>query len=75
MKIKTIANLKVGEKATIINLTAEKRLYERLTDFGLTDGCEVEVIRAAPLGDPILIKVRGCQIALRKADSALIEVR
>jgi len=72
--MKTIADLKVGEKATIINLTAEKKLYERLTDFGLTDGCVVEVIRVAPLGDPILLKVRGCQIALRKADSALIEV-
>ena len=74
MIMKTIANLKVGEKATIVNITADKKLYERLTDFGLTDGCVVEIIRVAPLGDPILIKVRGCQIALRKVDSAFIEV-
>ena len=42
-------------------------------DMGITKGCEVRVIKVAPLGDPIEISVRGYQLSLRKSDGDIIE--
>jgi len=42
----------------------------RLLELGLTRGCLVRVTGLAPLGDPMMISVRGCQLALRKKDAA-----
>jgi len=42
--------------------------------MGLTRGTEVEVIRVAPLGDPMEIRLRGYFLSLRKAEAGLIEI-
>jgi ferrous iron transport protein A len=42
----------------------------RLLELGLTRGCRVRVTGCAPLGDPMMISVRGCQLAIRKDDAA-----
>jgi ferrous iron transport protein A len=47
----------------------------RLIDLGFTPGEEVVVTHAAPLGDPIIIRVRGALLALRKREAAWIRVR
>ena len=44
-------------------------------EMGLTRGVPLEVIRFAPLGDPMELKVRGSHISLRKADAAGIRVQ
>ena len=46
----------------------------RLIDLGFTPGEEVVVTHSAPLGDPIIIRVRGALIALRKREAAWIRV-
>ena len=46
----------------------------RLLDLGLTPGEEVFVTHAAPLGDPLIIRVRGALLALRKREAAWIKV-
>ena len=43
-------------------------------DMGITKGVEISVRRAAPLGDPIEIRVRGYELSIRKSDADLIEV-
>jgi ferrous iron transport protein A len=43
-------------------------------DMGITRDCEIYVRKAAPLGDPLQINVRGCELCIRKADAAMIEV-
>jgi ferrous iron transport protein A len=43
-------------------------------EMGITRGIEVYVRKAAPLGDPVEITVRGYELSLRKADAELIEV-
>jgi Fe2+ transport system protein FeoA len=47
----------------------------RLLDLGFTPGEEVSVTHAAPLGDPIVIRVRGTLLALRKREASWIWVR
>ena len=46
----------------------------RLLDLGLTPGEEVIVTNAAPLGDPLIVRVRGALLALRKREAAWIWV-
>jgi ferrous iron transport protein A len=47
----------------------------RLLDLGFTPGEPVAVVRATPLGDPLVVMVRGTQLALRKREAAWIVVQ
>ena len=49
-------------------------ISDRFMEMGLLPGTEVEVVRVAPLGDPIAIKVKNCQIAIRRADATQINI-
>ncbi len=46
----------------------------RLLEHGLTRGSLVRVTGFAPLGDPMMVSVKGCQLAIRKEDAAYIQV-
>ncbi|MFY9375583.1 MAG: FeoA family protein [Kiritimatiellia bacterium] len=46
----------------------------RIADMGVTKGSVVEVVRVAPLGDPIDVKIKGYHLSLRKAEAAGISV-
>ncbi len=72
--MKTLKEVKVGEKATIRKLNGEGAVKRRIMDMGLTKGTEVYVRKVAPLGDPIELTVRGYELSLRKADADLIDV-
>ncbi|MEG0798538.1 MAG: FeoA family protein [Acidaminococcaceae bacterium] len=72
--MKTLKELKVGETAEIIKLHGEGAVKRRIMEMGLTKGTSVYVRKVAPLGDPLEITVRNYELALRKADAAMIEV-
>ena len=72
--MKTLQDVKVGEKATIVKLHGEGALKRRIMDMGLTRGTEVFVRKVAPLGDPMELTVRGYELSVRKGDAELIEV-
>jgi len=72
--MKTLRDVKVGEKATIVRLHGEGALKRRIMDMGLTRGTEVFVLKVAPLGDPMELTVRGYELSVRKGDAELIEV-
>lgn len=72
--MKTLRDVKVGEKATIVKLHGEGALKRRIMDMGLTRGTEVFVRKVAPLGDPMELTVRGYELSVRKGDAELIEV-
>ena len=72
--MKTLRDVKVGEKATIAKLHGEDALKRRIMDMGLTRGTEVFVRKVAPLGDPMELTVRGYELSVRKGDAELIEV-
>lgn len=70
-----LSQLRKGQRAIIRDLDGEAELVQRLLELGLTDGEEVEVLRFAPLGDPIEIRIRGYHLSLRRheAESVLVE--
>ena len=72
--MKTLRDVKVGERATIVRLHGEGALKRRIMDMGLTRGSEVYVQKVAPLGDPMELTVRGYELSVRKGDAGLIEV-
>ena len=62
------------QKGKIARILGTGVLKKRLQDMGLIRGEEISIIRAAPLDDPIEVKVRNCHLSLRRSEAALILV-
>ena len=71
----TLKETAVGSKATIVRLIGEGAVKRRIMDMGLTKGTEVDVVKVAPIGDPIELAVRGYSLSIRKDEAAMIEVK
>ena len=69
-----LRNVPVGSTAKVVKIHGEGAVKRRIMDMGITKGVEIYVRKAAPLGDPIEITVRGYELSLRKADAESIEV-
>jgi ferrous iron transport protein A len=69
-----LTSLEVGSRAVVteIKIPAERRA--RILEMGLLVGTPVELVRFAPLGDPVEIKVRGYNLSLRKHEAEQILV-
>jgi ferrous iron transport protein A len=70
----TLRDLKPGQKASVVSVLSNSAYRKRIVAMGITKGTEITMIKAAPLGDPIEIMVRGYQLSLRKDEAACIEV-
>ncbi len=70
----TLDKLKVGEKGVITKVGGEGVLRCRLLDMGLIPKTEIEVVKVAPLGDPIELHIRGYELTIRIEDAKKIEV-
>ena len=68
--------LSPGERGTVESIAASSPpLRRRLLEMGLTRGTLVELIRVAPMGDPIEISVRGYRLSLRRAEASSILIK
>lgn len=74
-KIVLLSEMPVGQRGVIDNFVFENDGYERIEEMGVTPGEPVEVVRFAPLGDPIEIKIRGYLLSLRKQEADRIKVK
>ncbi len=63
-----------GQKYKIAKLHAQGKLKHKLLDMGFVSGTEIEIIREAPLYDPMELKIQNYNISLRKSEANLIEV-
>ena len=72
--MKRLSELNIGESAVVSAVGAKGEVKRRLLDMGLCRGVEFTVIRIAPLGDPIVIKIKGFDLSLRKEEAASITV-
>jgi Fe2+ transport system protein FeoA len=70
----TLATVPIGATARVVNVTGDAGLAQRILEMGVLPGAEVKVIRNAPLGDPIEIRVMGYSLSLRRSEAACIEV-
>ena len=72
--MRTLKDAKVGQTVTVVKLHGEGAVRRRIMDMGITKGVEIYIRKAAPLGDPIEVNVRGYELSLRKADGEMVEV-
>ncbi|MBQ9921765.1 MAG: ferrous iron transport protein A [Clostridia bacterium] len=72
--MKTLKDLKVGERSRVVKLHGEGAVKRRIMDMGITKGTEIYVRKLAPLGDPMELTVRGYELSIRKADAEIIEM-
>ena len=70
-----LSALAVGTPAIVAEIKLPASSKARLMEMGMLVGTPVELVRFAPLGDPIEIKVRGYNLSLRKHEAELILVR
>lgn len=70
-----LSTLQVGAAGTVTAIKVAPENKGRLLEMGLLVGTPVELIRFAPLGDPVEIKVRGYNLSLRKHEAELIWVK
>lgn len=71
-----LSKITPGTKATIVKADqAGDLLSRRLTDFGVTEGSEILVIKKLPFGGPLAIEYNGQLIGLRRKDASRIEVK
>lgn len=72
--MRTLRETKIGETVKVIRLNGEGAVKRRIMDMGITKGTDVYVRKAAPLGDPIEVTVRGYELSIRKADAQMVMV-
>lgn len=71
----TLDKLKIGKIATITKVNGQGELRLRLLDMGLIPNTKVEVVKFAPLGDPMEIHIRGYELTLRLDDAKQIDIK
>ena len=72
--MKTMRDTDPGETVRVVKVHGEGALRRRLLDMGITKGTQINVLKTAPLGDPIEVTVRGYELSLRRAEGEIIEV-
>lgn len=72
--MQTLREIPCGQTVRVTKLTGSGPVKRRIMDMGITKGVDVFVRKAAPLGDPVEVTVRGYELSLRKADAEMIEV-
>lgn len=73
----SLRQLQAGDRARILGFSADEKTIgyrQKLRALGLLPGTVFEVVREAPLGDPLEIKVRGFNLSVRRAEVACVLV-
>ena len=70
----TLADLKPSQTARIVRVGNIGPLRRRIVDMGVVTGSEVTLIKVAPLGDPLEVKIKGYNLTLRKEEAEAIAI-
>ncbi|WP_316858215.1 FeoA family protein [uncultured Cohaesibacter sp.] len=73
-KILTLNDIKPGKRVVVRRHHSEGSVRQRLLDLGLMPNVSVLVLRAAPLNDPIALRLDATDVSLRRREAATIEV-
>lgn len=72
--VQPLTSIALGTTATVTEIKLPPAARPRLMEMGLLVGTKVELVRFAPLGDPVEVKVRGYNLTLRKSEAEQILV-
>lgn len=70
-----LSSLPPGTRGVVVEIRIPAEHRSRLLEMGVLIGTTIELVRFAPLGDPVEIKVRGYHLSLRKHEADLVLVR
>lgn len=75
MPYKTLDEIRPGAFVTVINIADDGNIKRRIMDIGILPGVCIEVVKLAPLGDPIQISLLGFDMVMRRSDASKIIVK
>ena len=70
----SLDQLHAGEQGKVVKIATTGALRRRLMDMGITKNVPIHIVKLAPLGDPIEIRLRGYDLSLRKQEAAFVFV-
>lgn len=70
----TIKDLKIGQSGKITTVGGQGALRQHFLDMGLIPGADVKLVKYAPMGDPLELRIHGYELTLRVADAGRIEI-
>ncbi len=69
-----LSDLRIGEEALVIEVGGQRNIARRLMEMGLLPGTRVRVVRRAPLGDPLEIRLRSYSLSIRGSEAEHVEI-
>jgi ferrous iron transport protein A len=69
-----LSEVKPGQIVEVVSIAGDSSFRRRLMELGLVPGTRVELLRVAPLGDPVELLLRGASLSIRKAEAGVIRV-
>lgn len=70
----TLAHIGRGRPVVVQHVGGDRAFRRRLMELGLVPGTRIEVVGAAPLGDPLELLVRGCSLSIRRGEALCVTV-
>lgn len=70
-----LVDVAVGERAVVVAVDCARAVRRRLLELGLLPGTEVAIVRRAPLGDPIELRLRGYSLSIRRDEASQVTVK
>ena len=70
----TLDQLPLGSRCRVLGVVGAPAIRRRLLEMGLCTGTEIDVLRRAPLGDPLEVRLRGYLLSLRRDQAAQVRV-
>ena len=73
-RTRKLGELKAGTRAIVRRVSGEPGLLRRLMELGFVPGTAITLVRRAPMGDPIELRLRGTHFSIRTSEAARIDV-
>jgi ferrous iron transport protein A len=74
VKKMTLANLNIGDVAKVSAVGGSGSVTKRLMEMGVVPGVSIRVVKVAPFGCPMEVRVRGFSLAIRRSEAETIEI-
>lgn len=70
----SLAELSLGQTATVLQVSPDGLVAQRLMEMGVTPGVQMRFIGSAPLGDPLEFELRGYRLCMRRTEAEKVQV-